>query len=305
MLHELPCLYSKAQLGRKTQFIQGAFKYIQRLDEADWWNGSSVQFLPCAHWDFGAYLWELILIRAVEVVLFDVTLAEHRQGLSQRLRGHHTLQLGLLQVFLLLPDNIGHLLLQRGVVRMLLGKNKQKTLKKLKQEKTSALQGRTACLPKALQIFETHHAKFTERIQPQNCSPDCFCRFLLMIRELSSHESLLTLHSPQWIVIEIPLPIIFWDLIFLRHFQFSELLGHVQKKQFNLFPVSHRAATFEQMWWHLGWLFKIVLTQTLCSEQFHRYWTVHLNTNVIKLQSNHLKRWFHLQNSPFEGEAPA
>lgn len=55
----------------------------------------------------------------MEVILFDVTLAEHRQGLSQGLRGHHTLQLGLLQVLLLLTDHIGHLLLQRGVVRVL------------------------------------------------------------------------------------------------------------------------------------------------------------------------------------------
>lgn len=86
-------------------------------------------FLPGAQRDFGAYLWELILIRAVEVVLLDVTLAEHRQGLSQGLRGHHTLQFGLLQVLLLLPDNIGHLLLQRGVVRMLLGKNTHRTLR--------------------------------------------------------------------------------------------------------------------------------------------------------------------------------
>lgn len=113
-----------------------------------------------------------------------------------------------------------------------------------------------------------------------------------------------SLHYTQCIGIEIPLPIIFWDLIFPWHFQFSELLGHVQKQQFNLFPVSHRADTFEQMWWYLGWLLKIFLTQTLCSEQLsHRYSTVHLNTNVIKLQSSHLKRLFHLQNSPFEGEA--
>lgn len=87
------------------------------------------KFLPSVHWDFGGYLWELVLIGAVEVILFDITLAEHRQGLSQGLGGHHTLQFGLLQVLLLLTDNIGHLLLQRGVVRMLLGKNKQKMLK--------------------------------------------------------------------------------------------------------------------------------------------------------------------------------
>lgn len=134
-----------------------------------------METLSRADWDCGGYLWELILIRAVEVVLFDVTLAEHRQRLSQGLGGHHTLQLGLLQVLLLLADNIGHLLLQRGVVRMLLGENKQEILKtnifkhpKSMRRKISLLQDRAACLPKALQMFQAHCAKFTEHVKPQH-----------------------------------------------------------------------------------------------------------------------------------------
>lgn len=34
------------------------------------------------------------------------------------------------------------------------------------------------CLPKALQIFETNHTKFTEHIKPQNLSSDCLQVFI-------------------------------------------------------------------------------------------------------------------------------
>lgn len=54
MLHELPCLYSKAQLGRKTQFIQGAFKSIR-----DWMRQTDEM---AAQWNFCLVHTEILVL---------------------------------------------------------------------------------------------------------------------------------------------------------------------------------------------------------------------------------------------------